>query len=96
MAARLIGRSGERISTDITIIPLEINPFEIVSAVPENGKNYSSSLEKKAGTAGVPTAYILHVSNKMKHPGRYFDKIALHTTSHISPVIEIRVFGIIR
>ncbi|NOY70156.1 MAG: DUF1573 domain-containing protein [Deltaproteobacteria bacterium] len=95
-AARLMGHAGEKIAADITITPIEANPFDIVNALADKGKNYTYSLEKKPGAPGDKAAYILHVSNKINHPGRYFDKIALHTTSKISPVIIIRVFGIIR
>ena len=93
-AARLMGNAGEKIQTDIKITPPKNNMFDITDVKAEEGKNIRFQLEKinKSGSRFC----ILHVSNVKPEAGRYFDKITLTTTSHISPELTVHVFGIIR
>jgi len=92
--ARLIGKAGDKIQTDVTITPPVINKFEITGVKVKDGTNIRFKMDKK--DKSDPKHFILHLSNIKPDPGRYFDKITLTTTSTISPEISIRVFGIIR
>lgn len=92
--ARLMGPAGASIATEIKITPAAVNPFAVKAVAAEDGKHISFHIEKKSDAGGPH--FILHVSNTMKNPGRYSDKIILTTTSSISPEITVRVFGIIR
>ncbi len=94
MAARLIGTASSPIRAEITITPPTANPFEIIGAKAEDGKNIVVHLEKKSDPEAL--YFIVHISNLKKEPGRYTDKIILTTTSNISPELVVRVFGIIR
>ena len=94
IAARLLGQAGQQIQTKVTITPPELNPFDIVSATAEDGKNIRFQIEKKTDTG--KRWFILLVINRKAETGRYFDKIILKTTSAISPELQVRVFGIIR
>jgi len=92
--ARLLGKAGDTIQTDITITPPAINKFDITDVRVKDGTNIRFKMEKKIKSD--PHQFILHISNIKPDPGRYFDKITLTTTSALSPEISIRVFGIIR
>lgn len=92
--ARLVGRSGDKIQTDVTITPPAINKFDITGVSAKDGTNIRFKIEKKPKSD--PQRFVLHISNIKPDPGRYFDKIILTTTSTVSPEITIRVFGIIR
>jgi hypothetical protein len=92
--ARLVGKAGELIQTDVTITPPPINQFNITDVSVKDGKHIRFNM--KPDSESDTQKFILHISNIKPDPGRYFDKITLKTDSLISPEIDIRVFGIIR
>jgi len=92
--ARLVGKAGELIQTDVTITPPSVNLFDITDIRVQEGKNIRFKMQTKIKSD--PKQFVLHISNTKPDPGRYFDKIILKTNSVISPEINIRVFGIIR
>jgi hypothetical protein len=92
--ARLVGKAGDLIQTDITITPPPMNIFDITGISALEGKNIQFKMETRSESN--PQQFVLHISNTKPDPGRYFDKIILKTDSSISPEISIRIFGIIR
>jgi len=92
---RLTGNAGQKISKTITIIPAPENPFKIKKIKSENGQFFRHELtEKHLPDGGL--AYDLTVHNLKEDKGFYTDKIRIQTDSAISPVLEIRVMGVIR
>jgi hypothetical protein len=91
---RLTGNTGQEISKTITITPASENPFKIKTVKAENGKFFRHELITKNQPGGV--RYDLTVVNIKPEKGFYTDKILIQTDSAISPVLEIRVMGVIR
>lgn len=92
---RLTGNAGEKISKTITITPAPGNPFKIKNIRAENGKFFRHELAAK-NLPGGGVRYDLTVVNSKPDKGFYTDKIFIQTDSRISPVLEIRVMGVIR
>lgn len=88
---RLIGPSGKKIKTEVTIVPQEKYPFKIVKAGAENGKNINFKLKEVKTSSKLK--YLLIIENQKKETGRYYDFIYLKTNSKINPEIRIGVYG---
>jgi hypothetical protein len=91
---RLTGNAGQEISKTITITPASENPFKIKNIRAENGQFLRHELTPKNQPGDV--RYDLTVVNTKPEKGFYTDKILIQTDSAISPILEIRVMGVIR
>jgi len=91
---KLTGNAGQEIRQTISIKPVRENPFKVLEAKAEKGKEirYELTEVKSAGTM----SYRLDVYNTRQVKGWYVDSIILKTTSKKSPVLKIRVLGVIR
>lgn len=91
---KLTGNAVQEIRQTVSITPVKENPFRILEARTEKGRDirYELKEEKSAGTMH----YRLDVFNTRQAKGWYIDNIYLKTTSRKSPVLKIRVLGIIR
>jgi hypothetical protein len=91
---KLTGTAGQVIRQTVTIATVPENPFKILEVRAEKGKDVRYELHelKSAGTG----RYRLEVFNIKPVKGWYIDTLFLKTTSRRSPVLKIRVLGMIR
>ena len=92
--ARLTGTVGRRIRQTVKITPTHENPFRIVGVRAEKGEHIRYDLAEP-GEPGSRT-YHLTIYNLKKETGWYMDNIFLKTDSDRSPVLKVRVFGLLR
>jgi len=92
--ARLTGTVGRRIRQTVEITPTHENPFKIVAVRAEKGEHIRYDLAE-TGEPGSRT-YRLTIYNLKKEKGWYIDNIYLKTDSDRSPVLKVRVFGLLR
>lgn len=87
----LTGRAGQSISQTVTIIPETDPPFHIVDTRTLEGTHLSHRLEKTKISG--KRAYRMVVKNRMKQPGRYFDRIFIQTDRSDDSEFTIPVTG---
>jgi hypothetical protein len=92
--ANLTGMAGQQIKQTVTIAPTRENPFRVVEVKAEKGENIRCELAEMKKPDGMK--YRLTVYNMKQDKGWYIDNISLKTTSKLSPILKIRVFGVIR
>lgn len=92
--ARLTGAVGRKIRQTLEITPTHENPFKIVGVRAEKGEHIRYGLAE-TGEPGSRT-YHLTIYNRKKEKGWYIDSIYLKTDSDLSPVLKVRVFGLLR
>jgi hypothetical protein len=90
----LTGNAGTKIERVVSITPIRENPFVITEVKTEKGKDLHCELTQVKGPGGIK--YRLTVRNTRQDKGWYIDHIYLKTTSRKSPVLKIRVLGMIR
>jgi hypothetical protein len=91
---KLTGTAGRDIKQTITIAPIRENPFKILEAKAEKGKDIRLDLIQVKNSGGLK--YHLTVYNIKQDKGWYIDNIYLKTNSKLSPVLKVRVFGLLR
>ena len=94
--ARVIlrGAAGSPIHRSVKIIPVEKYPFKILEAKARDGKNIRFELSEIADNP--KGGYVLEIENTRPGKGRYFDYIALKTTSKVKSEIKIGIYGFIQ
>lgn len=85
---RLVGKVGEKLMKNVTIIPEKKYKFKITGAETTTNSNIKARLNEIK-----PNEYLLTIENIKKEKGRYFDSVLLKTTSKIRPEISIKVYG---
>ncbi|HDP26525.1 MAG TPA: hypothetical protein ENN34_13965 [Deltaproteobacteria bacterium] len=89
--ARLMGKVGESISTQITITPRKDYPFRITHTTAESDEHFTFILEERNEEDHV--TYVLRLVNTKDDPGMYAGRIILETDSPVKPKIMINVLG---
>ncbi|MEN6447866.1 MAG: DUF1573 domain-containing protein [Syntrophaceae bacterium] len=92
--ARLTGTVGRRIRQTVEITPTHENPFKIVGVRAEKGEHIRYDLTETGEPGG--RTYHLNIYNMKREKGWYIDNISLQTDSVLSPVLKVRVFGLLR
>ena len=93
---RLAGVAGNSIKKTITIMPTEKYPFTITGVSAQRTGNIKVSLAEKKSNANGAIGYTVTVENLKNEKAKYFDGVAIKTTSKIKPLIVIRVYGEIK
>ncbi len=88
---RLSGKAGEPLVLEVEIVPRSDHPFNIVRLEAQNGTFIKYELEAQCAQNGGHC--LLRVENTRKEPGRYVDRILVHTDSPLRPTIPILVSG---
>jgi hypothetical protein len=92
--AKLTGNVGQKIKQTVMIAPTSENQFKILAVKAEKGDNIRYDFIEMNQPDGIK--YQLTIYNVKKEKGWYIDNIYLNTSSKKSPVLKIRVFGLIR
>jgi hypothetical protein len=90
----LTGDVGEKIASDMTIVPDSEYTFKIKKVKAKKNEFINFNLVEP--TEKEPDKYTLHVENTKPDAGRYADVIQLITDSKIQPVMTIGVYGYIK
>jgi len=92
--ARLMGKAGEPVSTQITITPRIGYPFTITNTRTQpDSMDYTYRLDKQKQDDQI--IYVLSITNTKKEPGMYTGRVILETDSAVKPRIIINVMGMI-
>lgn len=91
---KLSGTAGSKIKETVEIIPQTEDSFHIRKVSAVRGTDIECRLEETEVSGRK--AYVLHVENKRKEPGRFYDSIHLETDSDLIDRITIAVSGYIR
>lgn len=85
------GIAGQKLTTNVSIIPEKKYRFKILDLKAKYGMNISYSLDKrKYSDIG---GYVLTVTNLKTNKGVYHDVIYLNTDSKIQSKIKINIYG---
>jgi hypothetical protein len=90
---RLAGISGKPIKQTITIVPTKKYPFTINGVSAQRTGNIKVALAEQRPNADGVIGYTVTVENLKKEKTKYFDGVAIRTTSKIKPLIVIGVYG---
>ncbi len=93
---RMAGVAGKPIKQTITVMPTKKYPFTITGVSAQRTGNIKVSLAEQKPDADGITGYTVTVENIKKEPAKYFDGVAIKTTSKTKPLIVIRVYGEIK
>jgi hypothetical protein len=88
---RLYGKTGEKISGEVTITPSDKYEFRIVDAKPLKGDNIQVKFEQNSKEDA--SGYLIKVDNTMEEKGRYYDTIHIKTDSEIKPLLTVKIYG---
>jgi hypothetical protein len=93
---RLAGIAGKPARQTITVTPTKKYPFTITGVSAQRTGNIKVTLTEQKPDAGGIIGYTVTVENIKKEAAKYFDGVAIRTTSKIKPLIVIRVYGDIK
>ncbi|MBS3809287.1 MAG: hypothetical protein KGY38_03910 [Desulfobacterales bacterium] len=91
---KLSGTAGMEIKETVEITPQTEDPFHIRKVSTVRGTDIECRLEEIEVSGRK--AYVLHVENTRKEPGRFYDSIHLATDSDLVNRITIAVSGYIQ